>query len=352
MGMPAARASVDKAAHDGPIQCGSPDVIIGGFPAARKGDEFSCKQHGGGIIVSGSGSVFVNGMALARQGDKTQCHAGGASAPAKCKPAPPQYWGGSLAKKAGDDGMLHGEHYDARILGAYASLKDSTNDGSYDTVSTGFSLENLTLANMKSDALLKGELRNKIADANATGSLYTGDSGIYGSNGKAAAAGMQYGATGSIGTENTLYAIATGDVTLGTADAKAVAEVYTGNKGRYGFSVEGGAGAAAVKESVTGKVSLYGIVVADAKGGVHLGAVGAAGGLTAYADETDYSATVKLSGRLAFILGITGEINVKIALKPLRDLFFGERDSTEKSGSNGGADGAIINGCATVLVGG
>lgn len=351
MGMPAARASVDKAAHDGPIQCGSPDVIIGGFPAARKGDEFSCKQHGSGIIVSGSGSVFVNGMALARQGDKTQCHAGGVSAPAKCKPAPPQYWGGSLAKKAGQDGMLHGEHYDARILGAYASLKDTTNDGSYDTASTGLSLENLTLANMKSDTLLKGELRNKIADVNVTGSLYNGDGGIYGINGKAATTGMQYGATGSIGTENTLYAMATGDVTLGTADAKAVAEIYTGNKGRYGFSLEGSAGAAAVKENIAGKVSLYGIVVADIKGGVHLGGVGTSIGFTAYADETDYSATVKLSARLAIILGLTGEIDVKIALKPFRDLVFGKRDSTDKSGNNSGADGAIITGCGTVLIG-
>ncbi|MDF3803784.1 PAAR domain-containing protein, partial [Enterobacter hormaechei] len=42
MGQPAARATIDVSAHSGPIQSGSPDVIIGGFPAARKGDTLSC----------------------------------------------------------------------------------------------------------------------------------------------------------------------------------------------------------------------------------------------------------------------------------------------------------------------
>lgn len=351
MGMPAARAFVDKAAHDGPIQCGSPDVIIGGFPAARKGDEFSCKQHGGGIIVSGSGSVFVNGMALARQGDKTQCHAGGASAPAKCKPAPPQYWGGSLAKKAGEDGMLHGEHYDARILGAYASLKDSTNDGSYDTVSTGFSLENLTMGNIKSHDLFRGEFRNKIADADATGAFYNGDSNIYGINGTATATGMQYGVTGAAGSEGTLYANATGDVTIATADAKATAEVYTGNKGRYGFNLGGGGGLAAVKEKVGAKVSLFGLVIAKAKAEAHLGAVGASAGAAAYFDKTDYSVTLKANGRFAVLLGLAGEVDLKVVIKPLRDLIIGKEGSSDNSENGGGGDGAIISGCKTVLIG-
>ncbi|MEM5589608.1 PAAR domain-containing protein [Enterobacter hormaechei] len=51
MGQPAARATIDVSAHSGPIQSGSPDVIIGGFPAARKGDTLSCSTHGSGIIV-------------------------------------------------------------------------------------------------------------------------------------------------------------------------------------------------------------------------------------------------------------------------------------------------------------
>ena len=348
MGKPAARASTDKAAHSGPIQSGSPDVIIGGFPAARKGDSFSCTQHGSGIIVGGSGSVLVNGVSLARMGDKTQC---GAAAAAKPKPAPPQYWGGSLARKAGEDGMLHGDLYDARILGAYASLEDGSSDGSYDTVSTGFVLEDLTLGNMGSDYPLKGELQNKIGAANATGSFYTGGNDIYGINSEATTTGMQYGATGSMGIENTLYATANANVTLATADAKLVAELYTGNKGRYGVNIEAGAGAAAVKEEAEGKVSLYGIVIANAKAEAHLGAIGSSAGLAAYYDNSDYSVTVKANGRFSFLLGLSGELDLKLFIEPITDFFLGKDDGAEESEGNDGGDGAIINGCTTVLIG-
>lgn len=99
MGMPAARALIDKAAHSGPIQSGSPDVIIGGFPAARKSDRIVCSEHGNGIIVGGTVSVYVNGLPLARKGDKTQCSVSGATKEDKPQAKPPQYWGGSLAKK-------------------------------------------------------------------------------------------------------------------------------------------------------------------------------------------------------------------------------------------------------------
>ncbi|EPI4959543.1 PAAR domain-containing protein [Enterobacter hormaechei] len=99
MGQPAARATIDVSAHSGPIQSGSPDVIIGGFPAARKGDTLSCSTHGSGIIVGGSGTVFVNGMPLARQGDKTKCDVSGSPAPAIPKAAAPQYWGGARWRK-------------------------------------------------------------------------------------------------------------------------------------------------------------------------------------------------------------------------------------------------------------
>ena len=103
-------------------------MIIGGFPAARKGDAFSCTQHGSSIIVGGSGSVLVNGVSLARQGDKTQCNTPGSTAAAKPKPAAPQYWGASLAKKAGEDGMLHDDHYDGPVLSLWHNEEDKTED--------------------------------------------------------------------------------------------------------------------------------------------------------------------------------------------------------------------------------
>ncbi|BBS37064.1 hypothetical protein WP5S18E01_19110 [Enterobacter cloacae] len=184
MGQPAARATIDTSAHTGPIQSGSPDVIIGGFPAARKGDTLSCSSHGSGVIVGGSSTVFVNGMPLVRKGDKTQCNASGSPAPAAQKTAAPQYWGGTLAKDAGEDGMMHGDHYDARVLGAYASLEDKNLNGDVDTASAGFAFSDITVGNMKSKDLMRAEMRNKLAVANATGSVYGGGNNIYGLNAK------------------------------------------------------------------------------------------------------------------------------------------------------------------------
>lgn len=99
MGMPAARALIDKAAHSGPIQSGSPDVIIGGFPAARKSDRIVCSEHGNGIIVGGTVSVYVNGLPLARKGDKTQCSVSGATKEDKPQAKPPSIGEEALLKK-------------------------------------------------------------------------------------------------------------------------------------------------------------------------------------------------------------------------------------------------------------
>lgn len=353
--MPAARASIDKAAHDGPIQCGSPDVIIGGFPAARKGDSFSCTQHGSGIIVGGSGSVLVNGVSLARQGDKTQCNAGGASAPAKPKPAAPQYWGGSLAKKAGEDGKIHGDHYDGRILSIWNNEEDKTEDGHYDTASMGVALEDLTLGNMQSTDVLKGELRNKIGVVNVNSTDYGYSTDLSGFNTGATATGAQYGATGALGNQGTLYLGATGDVTLGTAEAKAVSEFYTGDKGRYGFSGEVGAEAAAVKAEAKGNMNLYNIVVLEGKVGGSAAAIGASAGLALYADKTDYSFNLKISGKLsAVVLGVEADADIKIAGKPFIDLLWGMFDDneTDEISKVKNSDGDIMTGCATVIIGG
>lgn len=54
----------------GPVITGSPDVRIGGLPAARKGDTLVCVGPPD-TIKSGSGSVFINGKPAARVGDPT-----------------------------------------------------------------------------------------------------------------------------------------------------------------------------------------------------------------------------------------------------------------------------------------
>lgn len=54
----------------GPIAAGSPDVLIGGLPAARVGDMAVCVGPPD-KIASGSSSVFINGKQAARMGDST-----------------------------------------------------------------------------------------------------------------------------------------------------------------------------------------------------------------------------------------------------------------------------------------
>ena len=54
----------------GPIMIGSPNVLIGGMPAARVGDQATCVGPPD-VITMGSGTVLINNMPAARQGDMT-----------------------------------------------------------------------------------------------------------------------------------------------------------------------------------------------------------------------------------------------------------------------------------------
>lgn len=61
--------------HGGAVIQGSTNVLIGGAPAARVGDQVSCPlacggavPHVGGPIASGSATVLINGRAAARVG--------------------------------------------------------------------------------------------------------------------------------------------------------------------------------------------------------------------------------------------------------------------------------------------
>ncbi|QNQ21267.1 flagellar biosynthesis protein FlgH [Kosakonia sp. SMBL-WEM22] len=353
MGQPAARAQIDTSAHSGTIQTGSPDVIIGGFPAARKGDALSCSQHGNGAIVGGSGTVFVNNLPLARMGDQTQCNTSSTPIPPANKAAPTQYWGGTLAKKAGEDGLIHDEFYDARILGAYANLEDKNENGDLDTLSTGFAAEDLTMGNLKSEDLFRGEIRNKVSAVNATGSIYGGGDNIYGLNSGATATGIQYGATGRAGEKGLLYGNVSGDVNVGSAEAKAVLEFYGGNKGRYGFNADFGAEANVFKAEAVGNLDVLGILVAEAKvaGVAGSAATGAGGGI--WADKNDYSLNVKITGRFAIGIGFRGDVEGKIALKPIENfiVYIYKLITSSQTEKNNSGDGTILTGCATVLIG-
>ncbi|WP_238117640.1 PAAR domain-containing protein, partial [Vibrio cincinnatiensis] len=79
MGKPAATVTsmhvcpkvTSKVPHvGGPVTSGSPNVKIGGLPAARQGDTLVCVGPPDSI-KQGSGSVFINGKPAARLGDST-----------------------------------------------------------------------------------------------------------------------------------------------------------------------------------------------------------------------------------------------------------------------------------------
>jgi uncharacterized Zn-binding protein involved in type VI secretion len=85
---PAARVG-DPTTHGGVVGIGSPNVVIGGRPAAQVGDFASCPlstptnpplPHVGGPVSTGSPTVFVNGRPAARAGDVIVEQNGGVSA--------------------------------------------------------------------------------------------------------------------------------------------------------------------------------------------------------------------------------------------------------------------------------
>ncbi len=55
----------------GPIIVASPNVFVGGLPAARQGDQAICVGPPD-KVAEGSGSVFTNGKPAARVGDRTK----------------------------------------------------------------------------------------------------------------------------------------------------------------------------------------------------------------------------------------------------------------------------------------
>ncbi len=78
MTRPAARLG-DTTVHGGTIMLGSPNVLIGGMPAARATDMHICPlvtgvvPHVGGPIALGSVTVLINSLPAARMGDMVTC---------------------------------------------------------------------------------------------------------------------------------------------------------------------------------------------------------------------------------------------------------------------------------------
>jgi len=65
-GAPAARQG-DTSGDGAPVVAGSHDVFINGRPAVTAGARTAC----GGVVMGGGANVFINGKPLARAGDAT-----------------------------------------------------------------------------------------------------------------------------------------------------------------------------------------------------------------------------------------------------------------------------------------
>ncbi|OAB78738.1 PAAR domain-containing protein [Cochleicola gelatinilyticus] len=321
MSKPAARSQLDTAGHVGSITVGSPNVLIGGAPAARKGDPFTCTdpQHGGsGTIVAGSKSVLINGVPAARMGDKTDCAASPSPAPVVSGAAQDQIYNATWAKNTNEDKTVKTSRPDnAKVKAFYAeaAMKDKTGDGSYDYVSAEAEVIDFTLQGMYTTEsgydVIGGGMGMEFLKAQGAAGAY-GSNGIYGAEANASAAMAKGNVNMSLGDSDILRADGKASGEVLSAEAKANAELYTGgSENRYGFSAGAGAEAQVVKGELEGGISnpLF-----DASGKISgtAASAGAAGDGLLYVDTDDHYVRFKIAGEVALFLGLGFDLDVSL----------------------------------------
>ena len=296
MGTPAARALLDTAGHVGPITVGSPNVLIGGAPAARKGDLFICTDptHGGsGIIVGGSKTVLINGVPAARMGDATDCAGVPTPPPAISGGAPDNIYTATLAKNTNEDGTIKTSRPDnVKAKAFYFETKqlDKTGDGTYDYVSAETAVVDMTVEGTYTteggyDVIGGGGELEYMKVETGTGAY--GSEGLYGAeaNGSAALAKGNVNLAFGDSKVTKIEGIASGE--LMSAEAEAHVKAYTGGEDqKYGIEAGAKAEAQMVKGEFEAKSSnpLYD---ASAKIGGTAGGVGGGASGTLYVDTNE-----------------------------------------------------------------
>ncbi|MEN4760003.1 MULTISPECIES: PAAR domain-containing protein [unclassified Chryseobacterium] len=357
MGKLAARALIDQAAHTGPITSGSFNVLIGGKPAARKGDPVTCSSHGVASIVEGSSSVFINGIAAARMGDKTSCGTPPQPAPAGPVGAPVDnnFWSIIPNDKLNSDGTIDHKLEDnlsLKVFEAYANREDKTKDGNYDYGTLGFSVFEM---NVKGDyeplgkgnggvggsagfSKYKGELK---------GGLY-GSNGLYGLEGEGKASMMSGNAEGHIGKEGIWYNKSELKGDIAYIEGKAEAKVFTGGSdNRYGFQGELSGDLGAAKADYEGQSDFLGILKTKAKVGLSGGSAAIGGKAGFYLDTDDYEISANVGGKIAALIGIKADVEVTLSGKPIVNLYTSIKDYFFPPI----VEGVILTGCPTVFIG-
>lgn len=361
MGKPAARAIIDLAAHTGPITLGSFNVMIGGKPAARKGDPITCSSHGLCSIIEGSSSVFINGIPAARMGDKTSCGTPPVAPPEGPKAAPIDYnfWSPVLpSEKLNEDGTIKPKEDDnisIKTLQAYANFEDKTKNGSYDYMTAGVvALE----IGIKGDYEPFGENYGGIGGsaelskykAEVKGGLY-GSNGIYGAEAEGKATIMSGKAEGHIGKEGLYYKKGEISGNIAYAEAKAEAKVLTGGSdNRYGLQVEASADAGLAKADFEGQSDYLGVFKTKAKVGLHGGAASLGGKGGFYVDVDNYEFGVNAGGKIAALVGLEFDLEVATSIKPILSII-ASSISIHDYYFPSVIDGTILTGCSTVIIG-
>lgn len=369
MGKQAARVLIDIAGHMGPIIAGSPNVWIGGMPAARQGDGFTCSSHGIGSITDGELTVLINGKPAARMGDKTCC----ATPPdPPIVGSPPKGEHVTAAENADKNGIVHENEnspdwvdIDAKAMYAGYEISDSNKDGTYDTIKGQVSA--LDMESHFGNDYVGSTLDLQVLHAKGEARAGWGD-GYYGANSSAEAKVAGGTIDAHLGDKDSRIAYAEAKGDLFYAEHELTGETYTGGEEKkYGLKIRtkeqagiargsAGVGTDMLKGKTEGELKDdKGRSMAKGEAGIPTeasvgGAVGAVGwdvGLETYADLDKCNLVAQLDIGLAAVLGIDLHIGGSINYKPLKD-FWGWIWGTDEPEV---LTGVIITGCPTVLIG-
>ncbi|HRI66253.1 MAG TPA: PAAR domain-containing protein [Polyangium sp.] len=121
--MPPAARRGDLTVHGGVIVEGSPDVTIGGMPAARLMDKHVCPIHGPGPVTETSKTVFINKVGAARVMDACTCMMPASSLPGATNAKPEQ----ATWKFKGDGSSTKENKYATDGEATSKNLKDAFN---------------------------------------------------------------------------------------------------------------------------------------------------------------------------------------------------------------------------------
>jgi len=374
----AARVLVDTGAHSAPILTGSLNVLIGGFPAARKGDPITCPVHGEAKIAEGSSSVFINGRPAARMGDKTGC----GTPPPPPVVSPPKVVSTvdpyiEFLKNASFINENAKKEYINRYLKARASANINILNAHFEALRTeneialkaGVSaLDADFQANVRLMGMLEAKIEANVSilSANFEQHIYTGD-GAYGFEQKANAVVAHGDAKATIGLVGGLLYVegkASGDVLY--AEHEATFVVYTGEDGKVGMKFRSTEQAGLLRGGVSlglesdlinaefekrekgknGKKYEKNIKPNIGVDGI-LGGVGWDVGFEYIIDTNDYSLEVDFG--IAAALGIGGKVkgNFKVSIEPFVELAQHIDIPLPIP-----VPGVILSGCPSVFIGG